>query len=275
MKSNGLATAATEATGSVVVARHRQQRHDPAQAPAEELDGPAAGVLADRADRVRQHVADPELEPEVAVGERDRPVLDEVRRVAHRDEVLGHRAAAPQVEAHRRRGERRDEQHGQVALGLVVLGQVAVDDALGRLVDDPRGRAAQVRDAAAEHHVVGVRDRAEASWFGRSGITGRPGYAPGPLAPGTRAAGRRSASGSSSCGQCPQPVELDVARVRHRLEHVPRAAVAHHPVAVAPDEQRRDRDPVELEARRASARAACGARRRGSGSPSARRAGAR
>ena len=111
VKSNGLATAATDATGSEPVARHGEQRHDPAQAPAEQLHGPAAGVLADRADRVGQHVADPELETEVAVGERDRPVLDEVRRVAHRDEVLGHRAAAAQVEADRRRRERRDEEH--------------------------------------------------------------------------------------------------------------------------------------------------------------------
>ena len=82
---------------------------------------PPASSLT-RADRAGQDVADPVLEPEVLVGERDVAVLDEVGRVADRDEVLGHRAAAAQVEADRRRGERRDEQHRQVVLGVRSLG---------------------------------------------------------------------------------------------------------------------------------------------------------
>ena len=63
------------------------------------------------ADRVRDDVLDPVLEPEPAVGVLDLPVVDEVGRAAAVQQVLGDRAAAPQVEADRGRGQRRDEQH--------------------------------------------------------------------------------------------------------------------------------------------------------------------
>src|SRR3712207_7785295 len=53
---------------------------------------------------------------EVAVGERDRAVLDEVGRVAAAQEVLGQAVAAAQVEAPRGRGERRGEQERQRGL---------------------------------------------------------------------------------------------------------------------------------------------------------------
>ena len=76
---------------------------------------PPASSLT-RADRVGDDVLDPVLEAELLVGEGDVAVLDEVGRVAEREQVLGHRAAAAQVEADRRRGERRDEQHRQRAL---------------------------------------------------------------------------------------------------------------------------------------------------------------
>jgi hypothetical protein len=78
--------------------------------------------------------------------------------MARLQHVLGQRAAAPQVEARRRRGERRDQQQRQRAVREVVVGrQVAVDRPLRRLVDDPRRRAPQVRHAAAEDHVEHVR----------------------------------------------------------------------------------------------------------------------
>ena len=47
----------------------REQRHDPAQAPSDDLHRPAARVLGGRGpDRRRDHVLDPVLEPELAVG---------------------------------------------------------------------------------------------------------------------------------------------------------------------------------------------------------------
>src|SRR3712207_8361214 len=50
--------------------------------------------------------------PERAVAEPDRAVVDEVGRVAERDQVLGEAAAAAQVEAAGGRGERRrSEEH--------------------------------------------------------------------------------------------------------------------------------------------------------------------
>ena len=154
-KSNGLATAAIELTGRSGRGGQREQRHDPAQAPADDLHGLAAGVLGDRRDRARQHVLHPVLEPEVAVRERDRPVVHHVGRVPEPEEVLGHRAAAAQVEADRRRGQRRDQQHGQVARALLRR-EVLEDRALRLLVDDPRRRAAQVGDTAPHEHVEGV-----------------------------------------------------------------------------------------------------------------------
>ena len=47
-KSNGLATSAAASIGSVAVVRVGEQRQDPAEAPADELHGAAAGVGATR-----------------------------------------------------------------------------------------------------------------------------------------------------------------------------------------------------------------------------------
>jgi two-component system sensor histidine kinase DesK len=52
-----------------------------------------------------------DVEAQLAVAEPDRAVVDEVGRVAERDQVLGHRAAAAQVEAAGGSSERRHEQH--------------------------------------------------------------------------------------------------------------------------------------------------------------------
>ena len=72
------------------------------------------------------------------------------------------RAAAPQVEADRRRGQRRHQQHGQRAaaarrgrLGRVV----ALTRALRPLVDHRRGHPPQVGEPLAEHAVVEVGGR--------------------------------------------------------------------------------------------------------------------
>jgi len=145
--------------GQRAVAGHRQQRHDPAQAPADELHRGAAVVLRDAADGRRQDVVDPVLEAELAVAEADLAVLEQVGRVAEREQVLGQRAAAAQVEAQRRRGERRDEEDRELARQRVVAHQVAVDGALRLLLDDRRGRAPQVGQAAAEHLVEHVGRR--------------------------------------------------------------------------------------------------------------------
>src|SRR5687768_16005513 len=69
------------------------------------------------------------LQAECAVGELDLAVVDEVDVVAAQQQVLGERAAAPQVEAERRRGERRDEQDGPGGLARrgLLHRQVAVE----------------------------------------------------------------------------------------------------------------------------------------------------
>ena len=99
------------------------------------------------------------LEAEVAVGVADLAVLDEIRRVAERKQVLGERAAAAQVEAQRRRGERWDQQDRQRAALRLVGHEVAVHRALRRLLDDRGGRAAQVGQPAAEDRVEDVGRR--------------------------------------------------------------------------------------------------------------------
>src|SRR3712207_8857160 len=75
---------------------------------------------------------------EVAVGERDRAVLDEVGRVAAAQEVLGQAVAAAQVEAPRGRGERRDEQDRQGVLRDVALRPGAGERGVGLAGGDPR-----------------------------------------------------------------------------------------------------------------------------------------
>ena len=167
----------------------------------------------DRSDRVGQDVLDPVLEPEVAVGERDLPVLHAGRsggraracarpsssRGAGRSRSSARPAAAPAAPAGARRGGRRRR-------------QVAVDRALRRLVDDPRRRAAQVGDAAAEHHVERVGRRAATRYgeLGRVGHracpmlrTGRAGAERG----GSPPARRRSARAPRPAGSGRTPVE--------------------------------------------------------------------
>jgi hypothetical protein len=136
-----------------------EQRHDAAQAPADDLDLVAARVADDRVDRVRDDLVDPMLEPERAVAERDRAVIDDVGRVATRQQVLGKAAAVAQVEAPRGRGKRRDEQDRRDVRGLSAAAQVAVDGPLGTLVDDRLARRMHLGDAAAEVHVPRVRGR--------------------------------------------------------------------------------------------------------------------
>ena len=116
-KSNGLATSAVAETGRSAAGALGQQREDPAEAPADELHGAPARVVRHGPHGARDHVVEPVLEPERAVAEAHGPVVDEVGRVAAAEEVLGHGAAAAQVEAERRRGERRHEQHGSPSRG--------------------------------------------------------------------------------------------------------------------------------------------------------------
>ena len=99
MKSNGLATSATDSTGSSGSAASASSdmippRHQPTSC----TGRPPASSLTRRI-AVGHDVVDPVLEPEVAVGERDGAVLDEVGRVPEAQQVLGQRAAAAQVEA--------------------------------------------------------------------------------------------------------------------------------------------------------------------------------
>ena len=109
-KSNGLATSATRLTGSFGSAASASSARMPPRHQPTTCTG-AAGVGARGPDRRRHDVLDPVLEAEVAVGVLDLPVVDEVGRAAAPQQVLGHRAAAAQVEADGGRGQRRDEQH--------------------------------------------------------------------------------------------------------------------------------------------------------------------
>ncbi len=117
--SIGEPTAVTDAIGRSGQSAAVEQREDPAQAPADHVHRPAAGVRGHLADRGRHDLVDPVLHAEVAVAERDLAVLHEVGRPAAGHEVLDQRAAAAQVEAERRGGQRGDQEH-RVA-GLVDL----------------------------------------------------------------------------------------------------------------------------------------------------------
>ena len=166
VKSNGLATIATD------VDRQRRRRRrrassdmiPPRHQPTSCTGVPPASSLTARI-ALGMMSSTQCSRPRSLVGERDvRRTRRGRSRWPSREHVLGQRAAAAQVEADRRRGERRDEQHaaGARLRRSSSRRQVAVDGALGRLVDDPRGRAAQVGDAAAEDHVEGVGAAAEA-----------------------------------------------------------------------------------------------------------------
>ena len=180
-----------------------EQRHDPAEAPAHDLDLLAAAVLGHLLDRLRDHVVHPVLEAEVAVVERDRPVVHEVRRVAAREQVLDDRASLAQVEAAGRRGERRHQQDRGVAERARAIGRaVPAYRALGPLVDDRGRRPAQVRDASTDRQVPGVRGRVDQAVDGKPHLPGdfrvrRPSRAE---AEESRAAARRSGPGIRPAG---------------------------------------------------------------------------
>src|SRR5436853_309738 len=78
-------------------------------------------------DRGRHDLLHPVLDAERAVAERDLAVLDEVGRAAGGDEVLDQRAAAAQVVADRRSGQRRHQQHRVAVLAGGGRGPVVVD----------------------------------------------------------------------------------------------------------------------------------------------------
>jgi hypothetical protein len=117
------------------------------------VHGLAAGVLADLLDRGRDHLVDPVLHAEGAVGEGDLAVLHEVGGPAAGDQVLDQRAAAAQVEAERGRGERRD-QEDRVALLLHPLARtVVVDLPQHPVVDQGPGHRSEIGQPAVQHLV--------------------------------------------------------------------------------------------------------------------------
>ena len=217
--------------GEVGIGGEREGRHDPAQAPADELHRRAPGVLADAADRRRQDAADPVLEAELAIGEADRAVVELVGGVAEREQVLGQRAPPTQVEAARRRGERRHEQDRELARpDSIVRAQVAEHRPLRRLVDDPRRRRTQIGHAAAEQRVVGVRRHGGGIGQARTGRrehslrrlgAGSPGQGSRPARSGSRAtssarAGSRASASRSSARAASRLDVLDAQRTEAR-----------------------------------------------------------
>ena len=130
-----------------------EQREHAAERPADHVHRPTAGVRGHLADRGRDDLLDPVLHAEVAVLERDRAVLHQVGTPAGVDEVLDQRAAAAEVVADRRGGERR---HQQDRVALLV---------------GPRGRDGSGRPRAACRR----RSACAASAGGRPGRRRRPG----------------------------------------------------------------------------------------------------
>ena len=89
-----------------------EQREDAAEAPADDVHRPAAGVPADASRIAVGTTSSTQCSmPRLRSRERHLAVLHEVGRPPGVDEVLDQRAAAAQVEAERRRGERRHQQH--------------------------------------------------------------------------------------------------------------------------------------------------------------------
>ena len=146
-KSNGLPMSAIGVDGQVRVARVREQREDAAEAPADQPDRPPAGVGGRGADRLGDHLVEEVLEPERAVGELDLPVVDDVGLLPRQQQVLGERAAPPQVEAERGRGQRRHEQHGAGRDGFRAA-RPARRAGSGRGCAGARGRSAPRASAA-------------------------------------------------------------------------------------------------------------------------------
>ena len=136
-------------------------REDPAERPADDVHLAPARVRGHLADRSRDHLVDPVLHAEVAVLERDLSVLDEVGGPAPGHEVLDQGAAAAQVEAERRRGQR-GHQQDRVALLADLGGRSVVVDLAQRPVADQGARhRAQVGQSAVEHLVRDVAGRGD------------------------------------------------------------------------------------------------------------------
>src|SRR5688572_21317612 len=115
----------------------------------------------DLPDRCRDDLVDPVLNAEVAVLERHLAVLDEVGGPAPGHEVLDQRAAAAQVEAERRGGQRGHQQH-RVALLADLGGRTVVVDLAQRALADQRARhGSQVCEAAVEDLVGDVAGRGD------------------------------------------------------------------------------------------------------------------
>ena len=134
----------------------REGGEDPAEAPADDVHRATAGVLADGPDRLGDHLVDPVLEAEPAVLERDLAVLHEVGRPALLHEVLDQGAAAAEVVAERRSGQRGDQQDRVAALLGLLLRAVVVDLAQGSVVDERPRHRAEVRQTAVHHLVCDV-----------------------------------------------------------------------------------------------------------------------
>ena len=154
-----------------------------------------------RAHGLRDHVLDPVLEPERAVAEPHPAVVDEVGLAPAPEQVLGQRAAAAQVEAQRRGGERRHQQHRQRGgpAPAAPQRQVAVHAPQRPLVDQRRRHPARVGEAAAHGRVEEVDGGADrVSWARQAG------HREPMMTPGTRAAARPGAR-SPRAGAVPTP----------------------------------------------------------------------
>ena len=89
------------------------------------------------------------LDAQVAVGERDRAVVDQVGPPAAGDQVFGEAAAPAQVEAQRGRGQRRHEQHRRAVEGLAAR-RHPVDRPVRAAVDQRAGHRPQVSEPAVD-----------------------------------------------------------------------------------------------------------------------------
>lgn len=152
----------------VRVDRDRAEREQAAHAPADEVDVATAGVLGHFPDGRRQHVVDEVLDADLAVLALERAVVDEVRRPAPVDEVLGQRQPLPQVEAGGLRAERWHEEHRDPLAAHALRLVVAVQLPGPADVDDLRRGPGQVGDAALDQEVPEVDDGLLAGRLGSS-----------------------------------------------------------------------------------------------------------
>ena len=126
--STGEPTTVTEAIGRSGWSAAVSSAKMPPRLQPIDVHGPAAGVRRHLADRGRDDLVDPVLHAEVAVLEGDLAVLHEVRRPPGAHEVLDQRAAAAQVEAERRRGQRGDQQDRVALTSTTLRGRAVVVD---------------------------------------------------------------------------------------------------------------------------------------------------